>query len=61
MFNHKIKVKNKVHIKSSIYEAYIIEEILMFTSYYFEPHLRTKINHVSNHDNDGELPSNENL
>ena len=61
MFNHKIKVKNKAHIKTSIYETYIIEEILIFTSYYFEPHLRTKINHVLSHDNGGELPSNENL
>jgi hypothetical protein len=40
-----------------IYEAYIVEEISTFISYYFEPHLRTRINHVPQHDDDGKVPS----
>jgi hypothetical protein len=30
LFNLKRKVKNKMHVKTSIYEAYIIEEISIF-------------------------------
>jgi hypothetical protein len=40
---------------------YIVEEISIFISYYFEPHLRTRINRVSRHDDGGEMPSSENL
>jgi len=40
-----------------IYEAYIVEEISTFISYYFEPHLRTRINHVPQHDDGGKVPS----
>ena len=61
MFNLKKKVKNKVHVEASIYEAYIVEEISTFIPYYFEPHLRTRINHVLWHDDGGEVPSYENL
>jgi hypothetical protein len=43
LFNLKKKVKNKAHVKASICEAYIVEEISIFISYYFEPHLRTRI------------------
>jgi len=57
----KKKVKNKVHVEASICEAYIVEEISIFISYYFEPHLRTRINHVLWHDDDGEVPSSRNL
>jgi hypothetical protein len=32
-----------------------------FISYYFEPHLRTRINYVSRHDDGGEVPSRGNL
>jgi hypothetical protein len=46
LFNLKKKVKNKAHVKASICEAYIVEEISIFISYYFEPHLRTSINRV---------------
>jgi len=39
----------------------MVEEILTFISYYFKPHLRTRINRVPRHDDDGEVPSSENL
>jgi len=50
-----------VHVEASIYEDYIVEEISTFISHYFEPHLRTRINHVLRHDDGGEVPSNGNL
>jgi len=50
-----------VHVKASICEAYIVEEISTFISYYFEPHLRTRINSVPRHDDGGEVPSSGNL
>jgi hypothetical protein len=55
------KVKNKAHVEASICEAYIVEEILIVISYYFEPHLKTRINCVPWHDDGGEVPSSENL
>jgi hypothetical protein len=61
MFNLKKKVKNKAHIEASICEAYIVEEISTFISYYFKPHLRTRINRVLRHDDGDEVPSSENL
>jgi hypothetical protein len=61
LFNLKKRVKNKAHVETSICEAYIVEEILTFISYYFEPHLRTRINRVPQHDDGGEVPSSENL
>ena len=57
----KNKVKNKAHVEASICEAYIVEEILTFISYYFESHLRTRINRVPRHNDGGEVPSSENL
>ncbi|KAL0382927.1 UNVERIFIED_CONTAM: hypothetical protein Scaly_0580000 [Sesamum calycinum] len=38
----KKKVKNKAYIETSIVEAYIVEEIGMFTSQYFEPDMQSK-------------------
>jgi hypothetical protein len=61
LFNSKKKIKNKVHVEVSIYEAYIVKEISTFISYYFEPHLRTGINCIPKHDDGGEVPSSENL
>jgi len=61
LFNLKKRVKNKVHVEASICEAYIVEEISTFISYYFEPHLRTRINRVPRHDGGGEMPSSGNL
>jgi hypothetical protein len=61
LLNLKKKVKNKVHVQASIYEAYIVEEISTFISYYFEPNLKTRINHVPQHDDGGEVPSRGNL
>jgi len=60
-FNLKKKVKNKAHVKASICEVYIFEEISTFILYYFEPHLRTRINHIPRHDDGSEVPSSENL
>jgi len=53
--------KNKTHVKTSIYEAYIIEEILTFIPYYFELQLRMRINHIPRYDDGGEVPLCENL
>jgi hypothetical protein len=71
LFNIKKKVKNKEHvevliceayiIEALICEAYIVEEISTFISYYFEPHLRTRINCVPRYDDGGEVPSSGNL
>jgi hypothetical protein len=57
----KKKVKNKAHVEASICEAYIVEEISTFILYYFEPHLRTRINRVPRHDDGAEVPSSGNL
>ncbi|KAL0420721.1 UNVERIFIED_CONTAM: hypothetical protein Slati_3095000 [Sesamum latifolium] len=38
----KKKVKNKTYVEASIVEAYIIEEIGLFTSQYFESNVRSK-------------------
>jgi hypothetical protein len=61
LFNLKKKVKNKTHVEASICEAYIVEDILTFISYYFEPHLRTRINRVPRNDGGDEVPSSGNL
>ena len=57
----KAKVKNKAHVEASICEAYIVKENSTFISYYFESHLRTRINRVPWYDDGGEVPSSENL
>jgi hypothetical protein len=56
LFKLKRKVKNKTHV-----EAYIVKEISIFISYYFEPHLRTRINCVPRHDDGGDVPLIRNL
>ena len=61
LFNLKKKIKNKAHVEASICEAYIVEEISTFISYYFEPYLRTRINRVPRHDDGGEVSSSGNL
>jgi hypothetical protein len=61
LFNLKKKVKNKAHVEASICEAYIVEEILTFISYYFEPHLRMRINRIPHHNGGSEVPSSGNL
>jgi hypothetical protein len=61
LFNLKKKVKNKAHVEASICEAYIVEEISTFISYYFESHLRTRMNRVPRHDDGGEVHSSGNL
>jgi hypothetical protein len=61
LFNLKKKVKNKAHVEALKCEAYIVEKISTFISYYFEPHLRMRINRVPRHDDGGEVPSSGNL
>jgi hypothetical protein len=61
LFNLKKNVKNKGHVEASICEAYIVEEISTFISYYFKPHLRTRINCVPWYDDGGEVSSSGNL
>jgi len=61
LFNLKRKVKTKAHVEALICEAYIVEEISIFISYYFKPQMRTRINHIPMHDDGGEVPSSENL
>jgi hypothetical protein len=61
LFNLKRKIKNKAHVEVSICEAYIVEEILTFISYYFKPHLRIRINCVLRHKDYGDMPLSENL
>jgi hypothetical protein len=48
LFNLKKYVKNNAHVEALICEAYIFEEISTFISYYFEPIMRTRINHFQN-------------
>jgi hypothetical protein len=55
------KVKNKADIDALICEAYIFEDILIFISYYFEPHMKIRINYVPRHDGGGEVFSSKNL
>jgi hypothetical protein len=61
LFNLNKKVKNKMHIKASICKAFIVKVLLTFISYYFEPYLKIRINCVLGHDDNGEVPSKENL
>ena len=39
----KNNVKNKARVEGSICNAYLVEEISTFCSYYFEDHVSTKI------------------
>jgi hypothetical protein len=61
LFNLKRKVKNKVYVKASTCETYIIEEISTFILYYLEPQFRVRINHVPRHDNGGKVSLCKNL
>ncbi|KAL0458697.1 UNVERIFIED_CONTAM: hypothetical protein Slati_0496900 [Sesamum latifolium] len=45
-----MKVKNKTHVEASIVEAYLVEEISVFTSQYFEPQVLCKQNMPSRND-----------
>jgi hypothetical protein len=51
-----ITYTSKPHI-----EVYVVEEISTFILYYFEPHLKTRINHILRHDNSEEVSLSENL
>lgn len=51
----KKKVKNKAHVKAYMCETYIVKEISIIISYYLEPHMLTRINCVSRHDDVGAM------
>ena len=53
MHSLKKKVKNKVRIKGSIMEAYIIEEIFNFSRHYFNPSVQAKLTQVDQNDDGG--------
>ena len=42
LYHLKKKVKNKACVEASICNAYIVEEVTTFASYYFEPHVQCK-------------------
>ncbi|KAL0340154.1 UNVERIFIED_CONTAM: hypothetical protein Sradi_4532200 [Sesamum radiatum] len=46
----KMKVKNKAHVEESIVEAYLVKEIGLFTSHYFEQHILYIWNRPSRND-----------
>ncbi|KAL0401997.1 UNVERIFIED_CONTAM: hypothetical protein Slati_4229600 [Sesamum latifolium] len=46
----KMKVKNEAHVEASIVEAYLVEEIDLFTSQYFEPQVLCKRNKPGRND-----------
>ena len=58
---HDLKkmVKNKVRVEGSISEAYLIQEISNFGSYYFLPHVHTKLTQVGRNDDGGEVDAPE--
>ncbi|KAL0427830.1 UNVERIFIED_CONTAM: hypothetical protein Slati_2957800 [Sesamum latifolium] len=45
-----MKVKNKAHVEASIVEIYLVEEINLFTSQYFEPQVHCKWNRPGRND-----------
>ncbi|KAL0289841.1 UNVERIFIED_CONTAM: hypothetical protein Scaly_2690200, partial [Sesamum calycinum] len=46
----KMKVKSKAHVEASIVEAYLVEEIGLFSSLYFESHVLCKRNRPHRND-----------
>ena len=48
-------MKNKTHVEGSICEAYLIQEPSTFTSYYFQPHVETRLNKIDRNDDGGEV------
>ena len=61
LFNLRKKVKNKMHVETLICKDYIVEEISIFIPYYFKPNLRTRINRILRHDDDGKMSLTKNL
>ncbi|XP_017978213.1 PREDICTED: uncharacterized protein LOC18609182 [Theobroma cacao] len=53
----KKKVKNRASVEGFICEAYIIEEISSFCSWYFEPAMRTRLNRMPRNDDGGDVDS----
>ncbi|EOY31786.1 Transposase tnp2 [Theobroma cacao] len=49
--------KNRASVEGSICEAYIIEKISSFCSWYFEPAVRTRLNRVPHNDDGGDVDS----
>ncbi|KAL0412274.1 UNVERIFIED_CONTAM: hypothetical protein Slati_3817100 [Sesamum latifolium] len=46
----KMKVKNKAHVEALVVEAYLVKEISVFTSQYFEPQVLCKQSRPSRND-----------
>ena len=53
MHELKKKVRNKAKVEGFISEAYIVEEIFNFCSFYFEPHIQTRWTKVPRNDDGG--------
>ncbi|KAL0355773.1 UNVERIFIED_CONTAM: hypothetical protein Sradi_4024200 [Sesamum radiatum] len=51
------EVKNKAHVKASIVEAYLVKEISLFTSHYFEPQMLCNCSRLCKN---GDLTMNDN-
>ncbi|XP_042379983.1 uncharacterized protein LOC121972368 [Zingiber officinale] len=60
LYHLKKKVKNKAHVEASIVNAYIVEEVTTFASYYFEPHIQTKRRRPGRND-EGPIDPNTNI
>ncbi|GJR19180.1 transposon-like protein [Tanacetum coccineum] len=54
-YHLKKKVKNKARVKSSISDAYIMEEILNFYTHYFKSHVQTNLRKVGRNDDKGSV------
>ncbi|XP_039130823.1 uncharacterized protein LOC120267164 isoform X1 [Dioscorea cayenensis subsp. rotundata] len=57
----KKKVTNKAKVEGSICNAYLVEEASTFCSYYFEPHVNTKLRKVPRNDDGGKVETSEGL
>ena len=51
----KRMVRNKSSVEGSIREAYVIEEISSFCSYYFEPEVQIRLTRVPRNDDGGDV------
>lgn len=61
MYDLKKKVRNKACVEASICEAYLVQEIATFCSYYFEPSVQTKLTRVPRNDDGGDVEHNGQL
>ncbi|OMO87017.1 hypothetical protein CCACVL1_09317, partial [Corchorus capsularis] len=57
MHHFQKKATNRSSVEASICEAYIVEEISTFCSFYFESNVPTRLNRVPRNDDGGEVDS----